>query len=427
VIFTEVSNLILARSSVFAHISATIQGLTTIRALNAEKILIREFDNHQDYHTSAFHLYLAMFSSFGFWADVMGVLYNGLVIFGFFLIKSGMFIKFYEKNIFRFFLEIFASSVGLAVCLSNALLLVLQYAMKTWTQLNAQMTAVERVVEYSELSLEPNDGVQTPPESWPTSGNISFHSVSLRYSSKDAPVLKNVSFNIKSKEKIGIIGRTGAGKTSLISVLFRLFHFEGSVVIDNIDIKSIPLTELRSKIAVIPQDPLLFLGSLRKNLDPFGQYDDLQLWTALDEFELKEVISNLPSGLDSMVSERGSNFSVGQRQLLCLVRAMLKESKIIVLDEATANVDLETDELIQSSIRKRFKNCTVLTIAHRLNTVIDSDKILVMDEGLVVEFGPPHQLLQNREGFFYRYVKKGGVQVLTDLANTVENVSDFVF
>jgi ATP-binding cassette subfamily C (CFTR/MRP) protein 4 len=148
-----------------------------------------------------------------------------------------------------------------------------------------------------------------------------------------------------------------------------------------------------------------------------------KLWTALDEFELKDVVSNLPSGLDSMVSESGSNFSVGQRQLLCLVRATLRESKIIVLDEATANVDLKTDEMIQSSIRKKFKHCTVLTIAHRLNTVIDSDKILVMDKGMVVEFGQPHQLLQNREGFFYRYVKKGGVQVVTDLTETVENVS----
>jgi ATP-binding cassette subfamily C (CFTR/MRP) protein 4 len=299
----------------------------------------------------------------------------------------------------------------------------MQYALKTWMELNAQMSAVERVVEYSELSLERNDGVEKPPESWPASGDISFHSVSLRYSSDDVYVLKKVSFNVKCKEKIGIIGRTGAGKTSLISVLFRLFHFEGSVVIDNVDTKSIPLRELRSKITVIPQDPLLFLGSLRKNLDPFGQYSDHQLWRALDEFELKEVVSNLPSGLESMVSEKGSNFSVGQRQLLCLVRAMLKESKIIVLDEATANVDLETDELIQSSIRKKFKNCTVLTIAHRVNTVIDSDKILVMDEGLVVEFGQPHQLLQNRDGSFYRYVKKSGVQAMADLTKTVENVS----
>jgi ATP-binding cassette subfamily C (CFTR/MRP) protein 4 len=176
---------------------------------------------------------------------------------------------------------------------------------------------------------------------------------------------------------------------------------------------------------VIPQDPLLFLGSLRKNLDldPFGQYNDHPLCTALDEFELKEVVSNLPSGLDTMVSERGSNFSVGQRHFLCLVRAMLKKSTIIVLDEATSNVDLETDELIQSSIRKKFKNCTVLTIAHRVNTVIDSDKILVMDDGLVVEFGQPYQLLQNREGFFYRYLKKGGVQAVTELTKTVENVS----
>jgi ATP-binding cassette subfamily C (CFTR/MRP) protein 4 len=349
VIFNVVTNLILARSSVFTHISASLQGLATIRALNAEKSLIQEFDNHQDLHTSAFHLFLSTFSTFGFWTDVM--LYNGLVIFAFFLIKSGKFIQFYETNISCQFLETHVGSVGLAISLSNSLLLVMQYALNSM-ELNAQMSAVERVVEYSELSLEPNDGIEKPPESWPTSGDISFHSVSLRYSSDDVHVLKNVSFNVKCKEKIGIIGRTGAGKTSLISVLF---HFEGSIVIDNVDTKSVPLTELRSKITVISQDPLLFLGSLRKNLDPFGRYNDHQLWTALDEFELKEVVSNLPSGLGSMVSERGSNFSVGQRQLLCLVRAMLKESKIIVLDEATANVDLETDELIQSQLGKSFR------------------------------------------------------------------------
>jgi ATP-binding cassette subfamily C (CFTR/MRP) protein 4 len=271
--------------------------------------------------------------------------------------------------------------------------------MRQWGELDSRITSTERVLEYANLTPEMDEGRVSPPNSWPKKGKIIFRDVSLCYTPDTPPVLDGVSFEIRSGERIGIVGRTGAGKSSLVSVLFRLFDFEGEVIIDDINTKTISLNTLRSNISIIPQDPVLFLGTLRKNLDPFGELADLQIWTALEEVQLKEAIARLPSGLDSPVLEDGSNFSMGQRQLLCLVRTILRDARIIVLDEATANVDLRTDELIQTTIRRRFQGCTVLTIAHRLNTVMDSDRILVMDAGRVAAFDRPQDLMNVSSAF----------------------------
>jgi ATP-binding cassette subfamily C (CFTR/MRP) protein 4 len=233
---------------------------------------------------------------------------------------------------------------------------------------------------------------------------VTFSSVSMRYSLDKPLVLQEVNLMVQSGEKLGIVGRTGAGKSSLISALFRLYDFEGTIFIDGIDTKAVPLHTLRSKIAIIPQEPILFLGTLRRNFDPFDEYDDSHLWNALEDVELKDFVSTLPSGLESEISEGGANFSVGQRQLLCLVRAILKNARIVALDEATASVDLETDEMIQRTIRRKFRNSTVLTIAHRTNTVMDSDKIVVMDSGNLVEFGNIEDLLQKPDGYFSGFV-----------------------
>jgi ATP-binding cassette subfamily C (CFTR/MRP) protein 4 len=278
--------------------------------------------------------------------------------------------------------------------------------MKTWGYVEAYTMSVERVVEYAELTPEEDDGQLVPSELWPQEGTVQFKSVTMRYSPDKPMVLKEICFNVKSGEKLGIVGRTGSGKTSLISALFRLFHFEGTILIDGVDTKSVSLHTLRSKISIIPQDPILFIGLLRKNLDPFDQYTDCEIWQALEDVQMKTLIANLPSGLEATVIESGANFSVGERQLLCLVRAILRNAKIIILDEATANIDIRTDQLIQLTIKKRFEESTVLTIAHRLNTVMDSDKILVMDAGRVAEFGEPQQLLQNPDGIFYSLVTR---------------------
>jgi ATP-binding cassette subfamily C (CFTR/MRP) protein 4 len=303
-------------------------------------------------------------------------------------------------------LETSAAIAGLAITLSLDLMAMAQGGMKIWSDVDAYMTSAERVLEYTDLTPEEDNGSFVPQDAWPQEGNIDFKYVTMQYSPEKPMVLNQICFTVKSGEKVGIVGRTGAGKTSLVSALFRLFHFEGTILIDGVDTKSVPLQTLRAKISIIPQDPVLFIGSLRKNLDPFGQHSDCEIWEALEDVQMKNLIAGLPLGLETTVIEGGNNFSVGQKQLLCLVRAILRNTKIIVLDEATASIDLETDELIQFTIRKRFKECTVLTIAHRLNTVMDSDKILVMDSGRVAEFGEPQQLLQNTDGFFYSLVTR---------------------
>lgn len=219
--------------------------------------------------------------------------------------------------------------------------------------------------------------------------------------------------------QIGIVGRTGAGKSSLISALFHMAKYDGAIYIDNVDTKKIGLHDLRNKISIIPQEPVLFSATLRDNLDPFHKYHDADLWIALEEVELKDAVTSL----DYRVDQGGSNFSAGQRQLVCLARAILQDNKILVLDEATANVDPTTDGLIQTTIRKKFKTCTVLTIAHRLNTIMDSDKVLVMDHGRVLEFDHPYILLQNEQSHFSSMVQQTGNLMTEQLKQCAKEVN----
>lgn len=287
----------------------------------------------------------------------------------------------------------------------------IQRGIRQWSETENQMISVERVLEYSKIEAESNNIVK-PPREWPENGKIEFDSVSLRYGKNEPKILKDISFEIKPKQKIGIVGRTGAGKSSIISALFNLESTEGVILIDGMDIKSISLESLRSKLSIIPQEPFLFSGTLRKNLDPFDEYDNEILWEALEKVELKHVIENTPNGLNSLVNESGSNFSVGQKQLLCLARALMRNNKILIIDEATANVDSLTDSLIQATIREKFSQCTVLTIAHRLNTVMDADKILVIDNGKIVEFDHPYILLSKNQGLFYDLVMESNRELI---------------
>lgn len=219
--------------------------------------------------------------------------------------------------------------------------------------------------------------------------------------------------------QVGIVGRTGAGKSTLISALFRLAKIDGELIIDNIDARQIGLHDLRNKISIIPQEPMLFSASLRDNLDPFGEFEDVALWAALQSVELNKSFVSL----DHSVNRGGGNLSAGQRQLLCLARAIVKRNKILVMDEATANVDPSTDALIQKTIRNQFKDCTVLTIAHRLNTIMDSDRVLVMDHGQAVEFGHPHVLLQKNDGYLTQMVAQTGNVMTQHLKMIAEQVS----
>ncbi|XP_011505353.1 PREDICTED: probable multidrug resistance-associated protein lethal(2)03659 [Ceratosolen solmsi marchali] len=394
----------ITRSPVFSHLNASLQGLVTIRSFNADETLVKEFDHHQDLHSSAWFIFIATSRAFGFYLDVFCVIYIALVTMSFFFLA--------EDN------QPDGGSVGLAITQSIGLTGMFQWGMRQSAELENQMTSVERILEYSKLSNEPpleSKPEKAPQAEWPMDGKIEFKSVFLRYSPVDPPVLNNLNFIIHPREKIGIVGRTGAGKSSLIQSLFRLAENQGSIEIDGINVDEIGLHDLRKKISIIPQEPFLFSGSLRKNLDPFESYEDTILWQALEEVELKEM------GLMAHVNEGGSNMSVGQRQLVCLARAIVKNNPILVLDEATANVDPKTDELIQTTIRKKFENCTVLTIAHRLNTVMDSDRILVMEAGMVVEFDHPHILLQKESGYLKSMVNETGPAMAISLMGIAEN------
>ena len=296
-----------------------------------------------------------------------------------------------------------AGSVGLAITQAFRMTGIVQWAIRQWAEIENSMTSVERVLEYTGVEQENNQGQAT--DNWPTKGEVKYSNVYLSYNNSDEYVLKNINFTAHPQEKIGIVGRTGAGKSSILSTLFRLYEVKGSITIDGVDTKTLSLDFLRKHISIIPQDPVLFTGTIRDNIDPEGQYPDDQIWRAV---ETANLIKLVPS-LDYEITENGSNFSVGQRQLICLARAVVRNNKIIVLDEATANMDPETDALIHETIHRNFAACTVFTIAHKLHSIIDSDTVIVMDKGQIVEYDDPISLLQNKEGLFYKMVKKSGL------------------
>ncbi|XP_050673524.1 ATP-binding cassette subfamily C member 4-like isoform X1 [Leptidea sinapis] len=377
------------RSPVFSHMSATLNGISTIRSAGAQQRLIKEFDRFQDIHTSTWSSYLASGVTLGFWLDFICVLYLTIVIVAFLVIDSK---------------TIFSGNVGLAISQTLILTGMLQFGVRQTAEVISQMTSVERILQYTNIERESQweKGTIETPKGWPWRGQIEFRNCYMKYTPEDLPILKNLNLVLESGWKVGIVGRTGAGKSSLISSLFRLALVEGEILIDGVDTANLALQELRSKISIIPQEPVLFSATIRYNLDPFNSYEDDQLWKALEAVDLKAAIP----ALDFKVSEGGSNFSLGQRQLVCLARAILRGNRILVLDEATANVDPKTDEFIQRTIRKRFSDCTVLTVAHRLNTIMDSDRVMVMDAGRLVEFDHPYNLLSNQESYFSKMVQE---------------------
>ncbi|XP_017777905.1 PREDICTED: probable multidrug resistance-associated protein lethal(2)03659 [Nicrophorus vespilloides] len=389
----------ITRAPVFSHVSASLSGLTTIRSSGAQYIITKEFDALQDQHTASFVMMIVASETFGFYLDLISVLFVGIVTFQFFA---------YDES------SVVGGDVGLVLSQSLILTGMLQHGMRQTTEVANNMTSVERVLQYTKLDKEgPFESVKKPHRDWPEKGAIIFKNLFLQYAPSEPPVLKNLNVEILPGDKVGIVGRTGAGKSSLISAIFRLAPIEGSITIDEVDTKEIGLNDLRSNISIIPQEPVLFSTTVRNNLDPFDKCNDDTLWKALENVELKDNIDKL----EQEVNEGGSNFSAGQRQLMCLARAIIRNNKIIIMDEATANVDQQTDALIQKTIRKNFLSCTVLTIAHRLNTIMDSDKVLVMDAGQAVEFGHPHELLQDSNGIFHGMLKQTGRSMEQELKN----------
>lgn len=280
-----------------------------------------------------------------------------------------------------------------------------------WNICNAEnkMISFERIVQYSNLASEAALLIEDsrPPRHWPETGKICFRNLQIRYAEHLPSVLKNITCTFPGRRKIGVVGRTGSGKSTLIQAIFRIVEpREGSIIIDDVDISKIGLHDLRSRLSIIPQDPTMFEGTVRGNLDPLEQYSERELWEALEKCQLGDIVRGKEEKLDSTVVENGENWSVGQRQLFCLGRALLKKSSILVLDEATASVDSATDGIIQKIISQEFKNRTVVTIAHRIHTVIDSDLVLVLSDGRIAEFDRPMKLLERENSFFSKLIRE---------------------
>ncbi|XP_077453086.1 ATP-binding cassette sub-family C member 4 isoform X3 [Stigmatopora argus] len=397
------------RSPVFSHLSSSLQGLWTIRAFRAESRFQRAFDGHQDMHTAAWFLFLTTSRWFAVRLDGICSLFVTVTTFGCLVLRD----------------RLDAGSVGLALSYAISLMGMFQWGVRQSAEVENLMTSVERVVEYTELDSEASWETQKrPPPGWPSNGMVTFDGVSFSYSPDGPKVLHNLKVTFQPKDKVGIVGRTGAGKSSLVSALFRLSEPEGDIYIDGVLTSLLGLHDMRQKISIIPQDPVLFTGSMRKNLDPFNQHSDKELWNVLQEVQLKGVVEELPGKLETVLAESGSNFSVGQRQLVCLARAILRKNRILIIDEATANVDPKTDELIQRTIREKFVECTVLTIAHRLNTIIDSDRILVLDAGRIHEYDEPYTLLLDPSSIFNKMVQQTGKQEAAALLEGAKKAYD---
>ncbi|XP_069876378.1 multidrug resistance-associated protein 1 isoform X3 [Dipodomys merriami] len=392
-----------SRSPVYSHFNETLLGVSVIRAFEDQERFVRQSDLKVDENQKAYYPSIVANRWLAVRLEYVG---NCIVLF------AALFSVISRNSLSAVGRQgLSAGLVGLSVSYSLQVTTYLNWLVRMSSEMETNIVAVERLKEYSETEKEAPWQIRetAPPSSWPQEGRVEFRDYCLRYRDDLDMVLKHINVTINGGEKVGIVGRTGAGKSSLTLGLFRINESaEGEIIIDGVNIAKIGLHNLRFKITIIPQDPVLFSGSLRMNLDPFSQYSDEDVWTALELAHLKGFVSTLPDRLEHECAEGGENLSVGQRQLVCLARALLRKTKILVLDEATAAVDLETDDLIQSTIRTQFHDCTVLTIAHRLNTIMDYTRVIVLDKGEICECGSPSQLLQDR-GLFYSMAKDAGL------------------
>uniref|UniRef100_A0A8C8R4R5 Canalicular multispecific organic anion transporter 1 n=1 Tax=Pelusios castaneus TaxID=367368 RepID=A0A8C8R4R5_9SAUR len=382
------------RSPIYSHFSETVSGLSVIRAYGHQERFLQCNDRIMDINQKSMYSWLIS----NRWLAVRLEFIGSLVVF------FAALLAVIARD------SIGSGMVGLSISSALNITQTLNWLVRMTSELETNIVAVERVCEYMEVENEAQWVMeQRPPPSWPSKGEIQIIDYQVRYRPGLELVLHGLTCDIGSTEKVGVVGRTGAGKSSLTNCLFRLLEAAGGkIVIDGVDIATIGLHDLRQNLTIIPQDPVLFSGTLRMNLDPFDQYADEEIWKALELAHLKTFVLDRPEGLSHQVSEAGENLSVGQRQLLCLARALLHKSKILILDEATAAVDLETDNLIQTTIRSEFANCTVLTIAHRLHTIMDSNRVMVLQEGRIVEFDSPERLLQ-QQGLFFTLAKDAGI------------------
>ncbi|KYM96883.1 PREDICTED: multidrug resistance-associated protein 7 [Cyphomyrmex costatus] len=375
-------------SPLYAHFNETLNGLTSIRAFRTvprfkqENELLLEASQKTQFASIASGQWLALRLQLIGVALLAGV--------------SVMAVLQHQYNIAD------PGLIGLAITYALSVTGLLSGVVNSFTETEREMIAVERVKQYLDNVPTENTMGTNPPYAWPSQGVVEFQEVVLKYRDHLVPSLKEVTFVTRPAEKIGVVGRTGAGKSSLLASLFRLTEINsGSILIDNVNIQTLSLKALRSRLAIIPQNPFLFSGTIRENVDPLDQYTDMHIYKTLEKCKVHSLVHRL-GGLGAILDEGGSNLSAGQRQLFCLVRAVLHNAKIVCIDEATANVDQETDKFIQSTIKSSFQSATVITIAHRIRTIMHCDRVLVMGDGEVLEFDEPNLLIQNADSYFYQ-------------------------
>ncbi|XP_021527629.2 multidrug resistance-associated protein 1-like isoform X1 [Aotus nancymaae] len=383
-----------SRSPVISHFSETLSGVSTIRAFGHEQRFIQQ--NKEVVNENLVCFYNNVISNR--WLSVR------LEFLGNLLVLLAALLAVLAGN------SIDSAIVGLSISYALNITHSLNFWVKKTSEIETNAVSLERVCEYENMDKEaPWITSRRPPLQWPNKGVVEFINYQARYRDDLSLALQDITFQTHGEEKIGIVGRTGAGKSTLSNCLFRIVERAGGkIIIDGIDISTIGLHDLRSKLNIIPQHPILFSGTLQMNLDPLNKYSDSKLWKVLELCHLKEFVQSLPEKLLYEISEGGENLSVGQRQLLCLARALLRKTKILILDEATASIDFETDKLVQTTIRKEFSDCTILTIAHRLQSIIDSDRVLVLDSGRIVEFEAPQKLIWQK-GLFYEMTTEAGI------------------
>eukprot|EP00250_Pteridium_aquilinum_P020540 c24855_g1_i1 orf=298-4842(-) len=384
----------ITKAPLIYHFSETVAGIETIRCFSKEEEFVhKNFQNlnsnmKMDFNNNSANEWLGLRLE-GIGAAILSL--------------TGLLFVVLPANVIK------SDFVGLALSYALGLNTVLFWTVWLTCTVENKMVSVERVRQFttipSEADLVIKNCLQTPD--WPTIGKIVSTRLKLRYRPSTPLVLKGVTFTIEGGHKVGVVGRTGSGKSTLLLAIFRLVEpVGGQITIDDVDISHLGLHDLRSRLGIIPQEPVLFEGTLRMNLDPFGSYSDDEIWRVLQKCQLDKVIGEKPEKLDALVTEYGGNWSVGQRQLLCFGRALLKHSKVLFLDEATASVDAQTDGIIQELIKKEFHNCTVISIAHRIPTVMDADRVLVMEAGRVKEFDSPSTLLSNSSTLFSSLVSE---------------------
>ncbi|NXD12515.1 MRP7 protein, partial [Nothocercus nigrocapillus] len=384
----------LTLSPIYTHFSETLSGLSTIRAMRAT----RRFEMENQLRLEQNQRCLFASNAAMQWLDIRLQMMGVAVV----TAIAGIAIIQHQKQLGN------PGLVGLALSYALSVTNLLSGLISSFTMTETMMVSVERTEEYTtDIPIEPQDKLVQVAADWPSQGHVEFQEVVLVYRAGLPNALDGVSFALYPGEKVGIVGRTGSGKSTLFLALFRMLELKaGRILLDGVDSRLVGLKDLRSRLAIIPQDPFLFSGSIRENLDPQGQHTDSELYQVLEQCHLRDVVLHM-GGLDSELGERGKSLSVGQRQLVCLARALLTQAKVLCIDEATASVDQKTDQVVQQTIRQSFADKTVLTIAHRLNTILDSDRVLVMQAGRVAELDSPARLRRKDGSLFQRLLRSG--------------------